>query len=1146
MAASIEERVMKSVAARYALAPVAVVLAILLHLTPIGEAINLPGLFVVAVLVTAGFGGPGPGLLAAVLGAFTVTRFVPTVFPLLGGLLDGNRLISFSVVGFVVGWWSLRRRQVEVALRESGERYALAMEAAGDGHTDWNLENGEHYISPRLLQICGYAPGTTFRDREEWVRRFPFHPEDRPKWEQAVAAHMAGRESHFKMELRIVVNGEVRWTAFHFLSGRNAAGKPIRWTGSIADITEQKRVEEALRASEERISLAMEASEEGYIDCDVPTDRFIVSERMREIFEVPAGTRITYRSDFNEQFRFCSDEDARVYGEAMRTLAAQGGPNRYEFEFRVVLPSGKEKWIWTRSKVTRDAEGRAIRRIGVVADVTARKQAEAALRESEDRFARAVAGSSDGVWDIDFAGRSVFFSARTRELCGLPPGPSVVPLDGWFESLPLHPDDLPRRFAAVSAHLSGQAPAYDGEFRFLQPDGVYRWRHLHGVCVRDASGKPLRMAGSMSDVDARRRAEDALRESEQRYELAMAASESGYWDWDVRSDRYFVSPRAFELNGYDPGTTWVSREEYSANINMHPDDLVRWEAARQALFAGTGDRISMQVRYVVGGQTRWHILHGICRRDEAGNVVRWTGSTTDITDRQLAEEALRESERRYELAMGASESGYWDWFVPTDQYLVSPRALEMGGYDRPWANRNDFSAHNNMHPEDFRRWELAREELFAGTGERLAMEVRYLVRGETRWHALQAICLRDESGKVIRWTGSQTDVTDRRRAEDELKAMELKLRQAQRLEAMGTLAGGIAHDFNNILGAILGYGEMALRDVPAKSRLARDLGNIMIAGERGRALVDRVLAFSRSAVGERVPVHVEGVVREVLDLVSAKLPPNVTLHPKLHAGRAAILGDATQVHQVVANLATNAVQAMPAGGTLSVRLATERVAAARATTIGELRAEEYVVLAVADTGTGIAPEIVDRIFDPFFTTKEVGTGTGLGLSLVHGIVTELDGAIDVQATPGAGTTFTIYVPRNGDAAERSEGHESQLPRGAGQHVLVVDDEEPLVELATRTLSSLGYAPVGFTSSAAALAAFRAEPGRFAALVTDERMPEMSGSALIREVRGMRDSFPVLLMSGYVGGSVATGADEILQKPVSASDLATSLARVLQL
>jgi CheY-like chemotaxis protein len=310
-----------------------------------------------------------------------------------------------------------------------------------------------------------------------------------------------------------------------------------------------------------------------------------------------------------------------------------------------------------------------------------------------------------------------------------------------------------------------------------------------------------------------------------------------------------------------------------------------------------------------------------------------------------------------------------------------------------------------------------------------------------------------------------------------------------------------------------------------------------------------VLAFSRSSVGERVAVNVEKVVREALDLLSAKLPEHVTLHAKLHAGPAAMLGDATQVHQVLMNLATNAVQAMPQGGTLRVALDAVRVDAARATTIGNVAPGEYLVLKVADTGSGIAPEILERIFDPFFTTKEVGTGTGLGLSLVHGIVSELGGAVDVASKPGAGATFTVYLPRFGDAAESNADEELAMPRGDGQRVLVVDDEEPLVKLATRTLEELGYAPVGFTSSTAALAAFRADPQRFDAVITDERMPGMSGSALIREVRGIRNGIPIVLMSGYVGGRIATiareaGAGEVLKKPLSVRDLAASLARVL--
>jgi PAS domain S-box-containing protein len=646
----------------------------------------------------------------------------------------------------------------------------------------------------------------------------------------------------------------------------------------------------------------------------------------------------------------------------------------------------------------------------------------------------------------------------------------------------------------------------------------------------------------------RRRREAALRQS---YELAMNASDVGFWDWIPAGDKLYLSPRSLELLGFAPNATFAGSAAMFERLVMSPEDRAVLQAAINEHFVGKSARLELDFRILVDGKVRWIHARGVAMRNSKGGVVRWNGAASDVTERKRAEQALRESEQRYELAMAASESGYWDWDIPTDRYFFSSKAYELGGYEPgTWVSREDFRRRVNMHPEDFAKWEAARQELFAGTGERLVMECRYLIRGETRWHSLQAICRRDETGKVVRWTGSATDITERKRAEEGLKTMESKLRQSQRLEAMGTLAGGIAHDFNNILGAILGYGEMAQRDAPKGSRLARDLESIVIAGERGRALVERVLAFSRSSVGERVPVHVERVVREALDLVSAKLPPSVTLRPKLHARAAAVLGDATQVHQVLDNLATNAMQAMPSGGTLTVELAVARYDAPRSSTIGGLAAGEYVVLTVADTGCGIAPEIADRIFDPFFTTKEVGTGTGLGLSLAHGIVTELGGSIDVSSKVGAGTAFVVYLPRSGDAADTEHGAELELPRGAGQHLMVVDDEEPLVRLVTRTLEDLGYDTTGFTSSAAALAAFRADPERFDAVITDERMPGVPGTVLVREVRGLRIRVPIVLMSGFVGGGLIerareAGADEVLKKPVSARDLATGLARVLR-
>jgi PAS domain S-box-containing protein len=884
------------------------------------------------------------------------------------------------------------------------------MSTSDDGFWDWIVADDTIYTSPRLLEIYGFAPSTSFAGRDDLIARIPFHPEDRQLVVRVFAEHFAGKTARSDVEARFIRDGETRWAQLGGVAARDASGAVVTWTGTVRDITARKRTEEALRESESRYERAMAASESGYWDWHIPTNRFVSSRRALEM-------------------------------------------------------GGYDPDSWTN----RDE-----------------------------------------------------FRARNK----------------------MHPEDFARWESEREALFAGTGDRLAMEVRYIVR-GEIRWHNLQAICIRDETGKVIRWTGSTTDVTDRKRAEDALRESRERYARVVSASEEAFWDWNAVADELYLSPRFLEMFGLPSDTTFARRADMFKALPISDVDREALQRAAAEHFAGKTARMEIEIRASVRGAEKWVHFIGRATHDSERQLVRWNGTLRDVTARKRAEQALRESQERYELAMAASESGYWDWHLPTNQYFLSSRALEMGGYDPDAGiSRDEFRARINMHPEDFARWEAAREALFAGTGERLAMEVRYIVRGEIRWHSLQAICKRDDTGKVIRWTGSTTDITERKRAEEGLKTMEHKLRQAQRLEAMGTLAGGIAHDFNNILGAVLGYGEMAMRDAPRGSRLARDLDNIMIAGQRGRALVDRVLAFSRSAVGERVPVHVERVVREVLDQTLAKLPPDVTVHAKLHAGRAAVRGDATQVHQVVANLASNAIQAMPAGGTLRIGLAVERTEVPRTATIGRREAGEYVVLTVADTGTGIAPEVVDRIFDPFFTTKEVGTGTGLGLSLVHGIVTELGGAIDVASARGAGSTFTICLPRFGDVAEPVIGKESDLPRGARQRVLIVDDEEPLVQLASRTLEELGYTPVGFTSSSAALAALRADPQRFDALITDERMPEMSGSELIRAVRGMRISLPVVLMSGYLGATKGE-ADEIVRKPLSRRDFAATLARVLK-
>ncbi len=657
---------------------------------------------------------------------------------------------------------------------------------------------------------------------------------------------------------------------------------------------------------------------------------------------------------------------------------------------------------------------------------------------------------------------------------------------------------------------------------------------------RDAAGVARRVIGVVSDITARK-AIDTLRESEARFRRMTELSADTYWEQDENL-RYTRTGSGQDIAGY---ATDVNQGKTRWELCGEATPLSSsWLQHQEVLVAHRAFRDFEYRRLRPDGTIGYYSASGAPMFDAQGRFRGYQGVARDITERRRFEEELRSRQEMLELAQKSARAIAFEWRIGAGegQNRWSPDLEAMygfatGGYDGTFETWKKV-----VHRED---WPAVNEAIGHAhlTGD---VEFEYrVVHPDRSVHWLQARgrTFFDAAGSPIRMVGFMQDVTDRKQAEEDMRRLEQKLRRAQRLEAMGTLAGGIAHDFNNILGAILGYGEMAMRDAKKDTRLRRDLESIMAAGERGRALVDRILAVSRSGVGERIPVYVEAVVREALDQLAAKLPANVTIAPRLQAGRAAMLGDSTQVHQVVMNLVTNAVQAMPQGGVLRVSLEAARLVSARAASVGTVSPGEYLLLKVKDSGTGIPAEVLDLMFDPFFTTKEIGVGSGLGLSLVHCIVTSVGGAIDVATELGKGSTFTVYLPRSGDAPVEQAYENLPLPRGEGQRVLVVDDEEPLVRLATETLELLGYAPVAFTSSTAALAAFRADPQRFDAVLTDERMPGLSGSALIREVRGIRQAIPVVLMSGYLGMR-SVDADVVVRKPLSAGELAASMARVL--
>jgi signal transduction histidine kinase/CheY-like chemotaxis protein len=346
------------------------------------------------------------------------------------------------------------------------------------------------------------------------------------------------------------------------------------------------------------------------------------------------------------------------------------------------------------------------------------------------------------------------------------------------------------------------------------------------------------------------------------------------------------------------------------------------------------------------------------------------------------------------------------------------------------------------------------------------------------------------------------------------KLLEGKLQQAQKMEAIGILAGGIAHDFNNILGVMIGYTELIASEWATTHPWQAHLQEILTAGKRAKALVQQILTFSRRHDQKRQPLHLHQLVNETLKLLRASLPSTIAFKTHISLQSGAILADPTQMHQVLMNLCTNAEHAMrQTGGTLEVVLEAIDVDARLAAQHASLKPGPHVCLTVRDTGHGMTPDVCARIFDPFFTTKKEGDGTGMGLAVVHGIVTSHGGAITVTSAPGQGSLFTVYLPQLVEMPVRDMLPKETLPSGHGT-ILFVDDEAALAQVAETILTRLGYTVTTCTNSQEALATFQASPDQFDLVITDQTMPGLTGENLAKALRQIRPHLPIILCTGF--------------------------------
>ena len=531
-------------------------------------------------------------------------------------------------------------------------------------------------------------------------------------------------------------------------------------------------------------------------------------------------------------------------------------------------------------------------------------------------------------------------------------------------------------------------------------------------------------------------------------------------------------------------------------------------------------------------------------KDAVGNITNFVCVAKDITELKKTEQTLRHSEERLRIAGKAAYDILYEWVVEKNELNWFGDIDGSLGYEPGEIARTIEGWMRLIHPDDRPRIEGAIE--FHKTSL-TPIFFEYRIRhkdGSCRYRHNRALPQIDDKGRPYMWIGVCTDITEHKQDEEEKARLEKQLQQAQKMEAIGTLAGGIAHDFNNILAAVIGYTELAIMKAPKESLVHNDLREIFKAGTRAKDLVKQILTFSRQDEQELKPIQVKPIVKEALKLLRASLPTTIDIRQDVQSD-SIVLANPTHIHQILMNLCTNAGHAMQEkGGILEVSLEDIELDARYA----ELLPGTYLKLTVSDTGIGMDASTIKRIFDPYYTTKEKGKGTGMGLAMVHGIVKSCGGKINVYSEPGNGSTFHVYLPvKKGDA--NVEGPvEVSLPTGT-ERILFVDDEQPLAYLGKLVLEGLGYKVVTRTSSIEALEAFRARPDSFDLVITDMTMPNMTGDKLAVEIMKIRPDVPVILCTGFspaITGekAKALGIQAFLEKPLLKHDLAKTIRQVL--
>ena len=646
------------------------------------------------------------------------------------------------------------------------------------------------------------------------------------------------------------------------------------------------------------------------------------------------------------------------------------------------------------------------------------------------------------------------------------------------------------------------------------------------------------------EVNERRRAEEKLRKSEERFrEMAEHISEA-FWlyDWDKREVIY-TSPAYENIWGRPVENLYACEAEW--NESVHPDDLEYARASFKKIVQ-TGGGEKREYRIVrPDGSVRWVSDSGFAIRDENGQVVRIAGIAEDITERKRAEVALRESEERFRELAELMPETIFEVNLEGQLTFVNRNAYNYFGYTQADLKRG-LSSFDMIIPADRDRAQENVARILSGEQTGIN-EYTALRRDGNTFPVMIYSAPIFKEGKPVGLRGFAIDITDRKTAEEERRKLEVQFQQAQRFEALGTLAGGIAHDFNNLLMNIQGNTSLMLFELNNTHPHFELLKNIEKQVKSGAQLTRQMLGYARKGKFNVKPVDLNQIVDESAETFG-RTRKEITIERKFENDLFSIAADESQIDQVLLNLYVNAADAMPGGGKLILKTQNQTHLNIKSDHYNPMPGN-YVQLTISDTGSGMDKATLERIFDPFFTTKEMGRGTGLGLASVYGIIKSHDGYIDVESKKGQGTTFTIFLPTSESGVEGDAQADARLIKGSGT-LLIVDDEELVLDVGVNMLKKLGYTVLKALNGTEAVEIFEANKNKIKMAILDIIMPDMGGGQVYDKIKAINPQVKVLLCSGYsVDGQaielLERGCDGFMQKPFTMEELSGKITQIMK-